>query len=74
MIKIFDIIAGSVDIFVGTTLSKHICTKRSDSPYFDPSWSSLEEFGSFEDFTAFYIKLDNTDSMLLYLDQPNIYI
>ena len=31
--------------------------------------SSLEEFGSFEDFTAFYIKIDNADPMLLYLDQ-----
>ena len=36
---------------------------------YDPSWSSLEEFGSFEDFTAFYIKIDNADPMLLYPDQ-----
>ena len=56
--------------FVGTTFSIQICTKQSDSPSdIDPSWSSLEEFGSFEDFTAFYIKIDNADRMLLYPDQ-----
>ena len=42
---------------------------RKSLTIFDPSWSSLEEFGSFEDFTAFYIKIDNADPMLLYLDQ-----
>ena len=30
---------------------------------------NLEEFGSYEDFTAFYIKIDNADPMLLYLEQ-----
>ena len=56
--------------FVETTFSIHICTKQSDSPSdIDPSWSSLEEFESFEDFTAFYIKIDNADPMLLSLDQ-----
>ena len=50
--------------------SIHICTKQSDSPSdIDPFWSNLEEFGSFEDFTAFYIKIGNADSMLLYPDQ-----
>ena len=35
----------------------------------DPSLSSLEEFGSFEDFMAFYIRNDNADPTILYLDQ-----
>ena len=58
----------SVDIFFLSELlfSIHICTKQSDSPSdIDPSWSTLEEFGSFEDFTAFKIKIDNADLMLL---------
>ena len=64
----------SVDIFFLSELlfSLHICTKQSDLPSdMDPSWSSLEEFESFEDFTAFYIKIDklNADPMLLYPDQ-----
>ena len=44
---------------------------KSDSPPCLPaSWSSLEEFGNFEDCTAFYIKIDNADPMLLLdLDQ-----
>ena len=42
---------------------------RKSLTIFDPSWSSLEEFGSFEDFTALYIKIDNADPMILYLDQ-----
>ena len=44
---------------------------KSDSPPCLPaSWSSLEEFGNFEDCTAFYIKIDSADSMLLLdLDQ-----
>ena len=43
---------------------------KSDSPPCLPaSWSSLEEFGNFEDCTAFYIKMDNADPMILYLDQ-----
>ena len=58
------------------TLLEITCTgsfmsRKSDSPYrhIDPYWSSLEEFGSFEDFTAFYITIDNADPMLVYLDQ-----
>ena len=45
--------------------------KKSDSPTCLPaSRSSLEEFGDFEDYTAFYIKIDNADPMLLLdLDQ-----
>ena len=42
---------------------------RKSLTIFDPSWSSLDEFGSFEGFAAFYIKIDNADPMLLYLDQ-----
>ena len=43
---------------------------KSDSPPCLPaSWSSLEEFGNLEDCTAFYIKIDNADPMLLDLDQ-----
>ena len=44
---------------------------KSDSPPCLPvSWSSLEEFGDFEDCMAFYIKIDNADPMLLLdLDQ-----
>ena len=44
---------------------------KSDSPPCLPaSWSSLEEFGNFEDCTAFYIKIDNADPMWLFdLDQ-----
>ena len=44
---------------------------KSDSPpCFPASWSSLEEFGNFEDCMAFYIKIDNADPMLLLdLDQ-----
>ena len=58
-------------IFLSELLfSIQICTKQSDSPSdIDPSWSSLEELGSFEDFTAFYIKIDNADPMLSYPDQ-----
>ena len=62
--------------FVGTTffnthmhkLTKHLGVENL-THHNDPSWSSLEEFWSFEDFTAFYIKIDNADPMLLYLDQ-----
>ena len=53
--------------------SIHICTKHlgveNQTHHIDPSLSSLREFGSFEDLTAFYIKIDNADPMLLYLDQ-----
>ena len=44
---------------------------KSDSPPCLPaSWSRLEEFWNFEDCTAFYIKIDNADPMLLLdLDQ-----
>ena len=62
----------SVDIFCRNYFFQYtyICTKQTDSPSdIDPSWSSLEELGSFEDFTAFYIKIDNADPMLLYPDQ-----
>ena len=60
----------SVNIFVGTTFFNTHMRKTIRSPSdIDPSWSSLEEFGSFEDFTAFYIKIDNADLMLLYPDQ-----
>ena len=53
--------------------SIHICTKHlcveNQTHHIDPSLSSLEEFGSFKDFTAIYINIDNADPMLLYLDQ-----
>ena len=53
--------------------SIHICTKHlfveNKTHHIDPSLSSLEEFGSFKDFTAIYINIDNADPMLLYLDQ-----
>ena len=44
---------------------------KSDSPPWIPaSWSSLVEFGNVEDCSAFYIKIDNVDPMLLFdLDQ-----
>ena len=44
---------------------------KSDSPpCLSASWSSLAEFGNFEDCTAFYIKIDNAELMLLlHLDQ-----
>ena len=70
MISVF-IITAKCRYFLSELLfSIHICTKQSDSPSdIDPSWSSSEEFGSFEDFTAFYIKIDNADPLLLYPDQ-----
>ena len=56
--------------FVGTTFFiTHMHKTIRLTIIYDPSWSSLEEFGSFEDFTAFYIKIDNADPMLLYPDQ-----
>ena len=62
-----------VAILVGTTFFNTHMHKtfmsRKSLTIFDPSWSSLEEFGSFDDFTAYYIKIDNADPMLLYLDQ-----
>ena len=67
-ISFFHIITAQCRYFFLSELlfSIHICTKQSDSPSdIDPSWSTLEEFGSFEDFTAFYIKIDNADLMLL---------
>ena len=69
MISVFFISSlPSVDIFFLTELlfSIQICTKQSDSPSdIDPSWSTLEEFGSFEEFTAFYINICNADRLLL---------
>ena len=59
-IRSFHIITAQCQHFLSELLNSiHICTKQSDSPSdIDPSWSSLEEFGSFENFTAFYIKID----------------
>ena len=52
--------------FVGTTFFiTHMHKTIRLTIRYDPSCSSLEEFGSFEDFTAFYIKIDNADPMLL---------
>ena len=45
-------------------------SKNHSPPCLPASRSSLEEFGDFEDNTAFYIKIDNADPMLLLdLDQ-----
>ena len=70
-IRFFHIITAQCWYFLSELLfSIQICTKQSDSPSdIDPSWSSLEELGSFEDFTVFYVKIDNADPMLLYPDQ-----
>ena len=57
-----------VTTFFNTHMQKTFMS-RNQTHHIDPSWSSLEECGSFEDFTAFYINIDNADPMLLYLDQ-----
>ena len=54
----------SVDIFCRNYFFQYTYAQNNQTHHdIDPSWSSLEEFGSFEDFTAFYIKIDNADPM-----------
>ena len=63
-------------LFSGTTffnthmhkLTKHLWVENP-TDHIDQSWSSLEEFWNFEDFTALYIKIDIAVPILLYLDQ-----
>ena len=48
----------------------HNTFRSKNQTHHPASRSSLEEFGDFEDYTAFYIKIDNADPMLfLDLDQ-----